>query len=286
MDVKIGMNMLLWEVAITPEHIPIMAMIKDAGFDGVEIPIADAQAQQLDVLAQACDDLGLERTACTFMTPDVNPISPDPATRQAALDYIKQRVDQAHGMNAPIIVGGFHQTHKYFTGAAPTDAEWAWCRDLLRAGGEYAATAGIQFGLEFLNRFEAYLLNNSADSKRMVEDVGLSNVGVLYDTHHANIEDPDPVTAITGLKGAVNHIHISESHRGTLGTGQVDFASTFAALKAIDYRGRLVIESFGRHNPAIIPAANIWRNAFASEEQVCRSGIAFIKAHLEGDVVV
>lgn len=282
MDVKIGMNMLLWDVEITPKHIPVFEMIQDAGFDGVEIPLVDAELQQLDVLTQACNDLGLARTASIFMTPEVNPISTDVSVRRAALDAIKQRVDEAHRIDAPIVIGGFYQAHKYFTGAAPTQQEWEWSREFLRAGGEYAAQAGIELGLEFLNRFEAFLINNSADSRRMVDEVDLPNVGVLYDTHHANIEDPDPVTALSGLKSRVNHIHISESHRGTLGTGQVDFATSFAALKEIDYSGWLMIESFGQHNPAIIPAANIWRNAFESEEQVCREGIAFIKQHLQG----
>jgi len=266
-NVKIGMNLLLWDVEITPKHIPIIEMIKDAGFDGVEIPIVDARAQQLDILAQACDDIGLERTASIFMTPDVNPISPEPSVRRAALDNIKQRVDEAKSIDASIVIGGFYQAHKYFTGAAPTQQEWEWSREFLRAGGEYAVQAGITLGLEFLNRFEAFLINNSADSKRMVDEVDLPNVGVLYDTHHANIEDPDPMTALMGLNGRVNHIHISESHRGTLGTGQVDFSANFTAMKAIDYSGWMVIESFGQHNPAIIPAANIWRNAFESKSR-------------------
>lgn len=280
MNVKIGMNLLLWGVEISPKHRPVIEMLKATGFDGVEIPLVNAEAQQLGVLSTICDDLELERTASIFMTPDINPISPDEAIRRAALENLKQRVDEAHGINASMLIGGFYQAHKYFTGAAPSLQEWQWSRDFLQIGGEYAKQAGIQLGLEFLNRFEAFLINNSADAGRMVEAVALDNVGVLYDTHHANIEDPDPMTALTSIKGTVNHIHLSESHRGTLGSGQVDFDATFSALKAIDYSGWLVIEAFGMGNPDIIPAANIWRNAFESEEQLCRDSIEFIKRSL------
>ena len=168
-----------------------------------------------------------------------------------------------------------------FTGAAPTPEEWQWSREFIRAAGEYAAQANIRLGVEFLNRFEAYMLNTSADSKRMIDEIDLPNVGVLYDTHHSNIEDPSPKQAISNLGNSANHIHISESHRGTLGTGQIDFSETFSSLASIGYQGWLVIEAFGTQNPAIIPAANIWRNAFDSEEQLCRDGIAFIKRHLQ-----
>lgn len=280
MNVKLGMNLLLWGVEITPKHLPIIEMIQKAGFDGIELPIVDAKSQQLNVLARACDDLGLARTASIFMTPEINPISTDAEIRRAALYNIKQRIDEAHSIDASVVAGGFHQAHKVFSGTAATQQEWDWCRDFLIEAGKYAAQAEIKLGVEFLNRFEAYLLNNSADSKRMVNEVDLANVGVLYDTHHANIEDPDPMTALTDLKGRVNHIHISESHRGTLGTGQVDFAANFSAIKEIDYQGWLVIEAFGMGNPDIIPAANIWRNAFESEEQLCRSGCDFINTHL------
>jgi len=277
MSVKLGMNLLLWGVEITPKHLPIIEMIQSAGFDGIELPIVDAKTQQLKVLARACDDLGLARTASIFMTPEVNPISTDAAIRRAALNIIKQRIDEAHSIDASVVAGGFHQAHKVFSGTAATPQEWQWCRDFLIEAGEYAAQAEIKLAVEFLNRFEAYLLNNSADSKRMIDEVDLPNVGVLYDTHHANIEDPDPMTALTDLKDRVNHIHISESHRGTLGTGQVDFAENFSAIEEIDYQGWLVIEAFGMGNGGIITAANIWRNAFESEEHLCRSGLNFIK---------
>jgi D-psicose/D-tagatose/L-ribulose 3-epimerase len=135
----------------------------------------------------------------------------------------------------------------------------------------------VRLGLEFLNRFEVFLINTSADCKRMVEDVGLDNVGVHYDTHHANIEDPAPAAALANIREVINHVHLSESHRGTLGTGQVDWDGTFAALEAIDYSGWLVIESFGTADPELAVAANVWRNAFASPEEVYQEGIRFIR---------
>jgi D-psicose/D-tagatose/L-ribulose 3-epimerase len=280
MHVKIGMNMLLWGIQITPEHIPIFAGLAAAGYDGVEIPVVGQSKAELKIMAAACDDLGLARTAVAFVGEHVNPISPDRTIRDAAVDSLKKGIDDAKLIGADILGGGIYQAHKYFTGSGPTQEEWDWSADYLRTCGEYAQQVGVRLGLEFLNRFEVFLINTSAQCRKMVEEVGLGNVGVHYDTHHANIEDPDPRAALLNIKGVINHVHLSESHRGTLGTGQVDWDANFAGLREIDYEGWLVIEAFGTADSALAAAANVWRNAFTSPEEVYRKGIDFIRARL------
>jgi D-psicose/D-tagatose/L-ribulose 3-epimerase len=279
-NVKIGMNMLLWGVAITPEHIPVFRALAEAGYDGVEIPVVGQSQADLKEMAKACDDLGLQRTAVAFVGADVNPVSSEPAVRAAAAASLRKGIDDARLIGADYLVGGIYQAHKYFTGSAPTKQEWDWSADYLRVAGEYASSLDIQLGLEFLNRFEVFLINTSADCKRMVEQVGLDNVGVHYDTHHANIEDPDVRESLLGIRDVINHVHLSESHRGTLGTGQVDWDASFAALKEINYEGWLVIESFGTSDPGLATAANVWRNAFTSPEEVYREGIKFIRTRI------
>jgi D-psicose/D-tagatose/L-ribulose 3-epimerase len=279
-NVKIGMNMLLWGVAITPKHIPVFRALAEAGFDGVEIPVVGQSQADLKEMASACDDLGLQRTAVAFVGEDVNPVSSDPAIRAAAAASLQKGINDARLIGADYLVGGIYQAHKYFTGSAPTEQEWDWSADYLRVAGEYARGLDVQLGLEFLNRFEVFLINTSAECKRMVEQVGLDNVGVHYDTHHANIEDPDVRESLLGIRDVINHVHLSESHRGTLGTGQVDWDASFSALKEINYEGWLVIESFGTSDPGLATAANVWRNAFNSPEEVYREGIKFIRARI------
>jgi D-psicose/D-tagatose/L-ribulose 3-epimerase len=280
MDVKIGMNMLLWGTVITPEHIPVFRELASAGYDGVEIPVGPQNPQQLQEIASACDELGLLRTASAFVGPDTNPISHDELVRVAAVENLKASIDAAAAIGAEILIGGIYQAHKYFTGRGATEEEWNWSAEYLHNCGEYAEEKGIRLGLEVLNRFEVFLINTVADARRMVDQVGLSNVGIHYDTHHANIEEPAPALAISQAGRSLNHVHLSESHRGTLGTGQVDWPGNFEALRAADYSGWLVIEAFGTGDPALAQAANVWRNAFASEEEVYQSGIEFIREHL------
>lgn len=280
MNVSIGMNMLLWGTNIGLKHIPVFEGLAGAGFDGVELPIAGQEEYVLKRMGRACEDLGLERTASAFVLEDANPISPDPKSRALALERLKRSIDGACLVGADILIGGLYQSHKYFTGQPATEQEWEWSAQYLRDAGEYAASLDLKLGLECLNRFEVFLVTTSADGRRMAETVGLENVGVHYDTHHANIEDPSPEEALAHIAQCVNHIHLSESHRGTLGTGQVDWQGTFDGLKAIDYEGWLVIEAFGTADKALAAAANVWRTAFDTPEQLYRDGIAFIKQHL------
>ena len=61
---KLGMNMLLWSTDVSgKEFDPVFAMLKDAGFDGVEIPIFDRETDKYAALRTRLDDLGLEALA-------------------------------------------------------------------------------------------------------------------------------------------------------------------------------------------------------------------------------
>lgn len=272
--------MLLWGAETNTSHIPVIEGIARAGFDGVEISVVGQSAADLKALRSTVSDLGMSLTASTFVPPEANPISPDPAIRALAVDHLKARIDEAALLGSDILVGAMYQAHKYFSGRGATDQEWEWSRQYLQLVGAYAASGGVKLALEFLNRFEVYLINTAAEAARMCRDVGLENVGILYDTHHANIEDPNPAIALPTTSDHLMHVHISESHRGTLGSGQVKWEETFATLKFLEYEGWLTIEAFGTSDDAIRGAANVWRNAFDTPEQLYSDGIGFIRGAL------
>lgn len=276
---RIGMNLLLWGGDITARHAPLIDQLAAIGFDGVEVPVGGQPRDNLNVLRGTAEDAGLAVTCSTFIPDDVNPIAADPAIRAKSVPYLKQRIEEAAFMGSDILIGGIYQAHKAFTGKAPTQDEWNWSRDYLRAAAEHGQKFNVRLGLEFLNRFEVHLINTSADAARMCDDVGMDNVGVLYDTHHANIEEPEASLAINALaqSGHLMHMHMSESHRGTLGTGQVDWEGTKNGLADAGYDDWLVIESFGMLDPGMVSAANLWRNCFDDELQVARDGLAFLR---------
>ena len=130
---KFGMNLLLWTAGVTEEHYPLLARLKEIGFDGVELPLFEVDDAALKRTARELDNLGLGRTAVTVCTPETNPIDPDPKIRQAALDFLKQRIDGCATVGAEVLCGPFHSALGALKGRGRTDEEWTWCVDVQRA---------------------------------------------------------------------------------------------------------------------------------------------------------
>ena len=54
----------------------------------------------------------------------------------------------------------------------------------------------MTIALEPLNRFETYFLNTAADAVKLCDEIDHPNVGILFDTFHANIEEKDVAAAL------------------------------------------------------------------------------------------
>src|SRR6266851_1751978 len=278
---KLGMNMLLWSTDVSgSEYDETFAMLKDAGFDGVEIPIFDREVDKYAELGERLDGLGLERLAVSARGADDNPISDDPAVRAEAVAATRANLDSAAALGAPRICGPLGAPLGVFSGAPPTAAERDRAVAYLQEVAPYAEERGVTIVLEYLNRFEMYLTNTAADLAALVREVGHSHCRMMYDTFHAHIEEKDPRAALQGCKDVLVHVHLSENDRSTPGAGQVDWETTFAALGEIGYDGWVVIEAFGDSLPELAGATKIWRRMFESEEQLARDGAAFVRRSL------
>ncbi len=275
---KIGINMLLWTTRVTGEHRRQLEAIRDAGADGVEIPIMEGHPSDYRELARMLDDVGLERTASmAFLTPEQNPASVDPRHRQGATDHLMWLLECAAALGAGVVCGPMFQTLGAFTGQGPTEDEKNRAADVLRGVAPLAKAANVLLAVEPLNRFEAYLLNTLADAAEFTRRVGHPNVGVLFDTFHANIEEKDPVGCIARHGGAIRHFHVSASDRGIPGKDHVDWKGTFAALRGVGYDSWLVVEAFGRALPGLAAATRIWRDMFPCSDAVAPEAISFIR---------
>lgn len=275
---KIGMNLLLWtDDPVATSWLPLYERLARMGFDGVELPIFDPEPEKFAALGRRLDDLGLERTAITVCNAEDDPISPDAATREAARGRLCRVVDCCEAVGSKILGGPLYAAIGRFSGAGPTAEEWSRSVATIREVADHAARAEIDLTFEFLNRFEIYLLNSTADAARYVRDIDRANVGVHYDTFHAHIEEKDPAAAIRDHARAITHVHVSENDRSTPGRGQVAWDATFDALVAAGYDGWLTIEAFGSALPSLAAATKIWRRMFDDEETLAREGHDFIR---------
>jgi len=274
---KTSMNLLLWATHVTEQHFPLLGKLKQTGFDGVEIPIFDGDDNHYKRIRKELDNLGLQCTTVGLMMPDANPISPDPALRKAAVERFKRLIGWTAILGGEIFAGPFHSPLGVFSGVPPTEEEKQRAADVFRQAADQAQKAGIRLAIEYLNRFECYLLTTAADTRAMVKRVNHPHFRMMYDTFHANIEEKNVTQTINAIADSFIHVHISENDRGTPGTGMVHWDETFRALKKVGYDGWLVIEAFGRALPDLAAATRVWRDLFPSAEEVYTQGLRFMK---------
>ncbi|WP_439621429.1 sugar phosphate isomerase/epimerase family protein [Gemmata sp.] len=272
------MNLLLWTGGVTAEHFPLLGKLKAAGFDGVELPIFGGTPAEYKPIRAELDKQGLKCTAVTILTKDTNAVSPDAAVRQKAVEWLKNVIEINHVLGCETLCGPYHSAIGEFTGAGPTDDEKKRSADVLRQAAEFAKQANLMLAIEYLNRFECYLLTTAKAAVELVKMVDHPNFRTMYDTFHAHIEEKDQASAIRTVAPVVAHVHISENDRGTPGTGQVHWDEAFKALKEIKYDGWLTIEAFGRALPDLAAATKVWRDLFPSPEDVYTRGAAFIRS--------
>jgi len=277
---KYGMNLLLWTDNPGDEQLKTLEALKSMGYDGVELPIFDLDPERWGKFGKRLDDLGLERTAVTVRGADDNPISADAKSRAAGIEKNKLTIDCCQAAGVKTLVGPYHSALGVFSGAGPTTDEWKWGVASMQQVAEHAAARHVTLALEYLNRFECYLLNSADDTVRFVQQVNSPACRLMYDTFHANIEEKDPAAAIRTCAPLMAHVHISENDRSTPGKGDIRWDVTFDTLAAVKYDGWLVIEAFGLALPNLAAATKIWRRMYRDELQLAREGLDFMQAQV------
>jgi D-psicose/D-tagatose/L-ribulose 3-epimerase len=274
---KLGFNLLLWTTHVVDEHVPLFDRLKTTGYDGVEIPLFEGEVSHYKRLGRIVKDAGLAASAVTVLPTGKSAIAAEAAERALALDHLKWAIDCAAALGANVLCGPFHQPLGEFSGIGSTEAEKSHCVEVHKRAAQYAAMSGIELSVEPLNRFECYFLNTARDAQALVNRVGEPNYGYLYDTFHFNIEEKSLPEAIRVTASAINHVHISENDRGIPGTGHVDFAAVFDALKQSKYDGWLTVEAFGQALPDLAAATKVWRPLFVMPEDVYQGAFRLMR---------
>jgi D-psicose/D-tagatose/L-ribulose 3-epimerase len=276
--VKVGMNMLLWSGDVTgPGYDAVFERLAELGYDGAEIPLFALDPDVYVSLGDRLRKLGLSPLALTTRGRHANPIDADSATRANGVKESLLALECATALGAEVLCGPIVATPGVFTGLPGTSQERAWAIELLQTLGDAAEASGVTLAIESLNRFQHYLMTTAAATADLCRQTDRSRCRMLYDTFHAHIEEKDVATAIAECADVLCYVHISENDRTTPGTGQVAWASTFTALRAIGYDGWLTIEAFGQSDPVLDAQLKVWRRAYRTEDDIARDGIAFIR---------
>jgi sugar phosphate isomerase/epimerase len=143
-------------------------------------------------------------------------------------------IDFAAALDAPVIIGSMQG--RWGEGVT-RELALAHLAEALTVLGEHAANRGQVLLYEPLNRYETNLLNTMADGVEFLKKLPTSNVKLLADLFHMNIEEADVAGAIRAGGRYIGHVHFADSNRRPAGLGHLDFAPVVAAVREIGFAG-------------------------------------------------
>ena len=269
-----GAHAFIWAGEWTPKGAQkVIGGAAEAGLDFVEIPLLRPESMDITATRALLDRYGIGCT-CSLGLPKAAHL---PSAPEKAQSFLESAVDVAAGLEAPVLCGVLYAHLGTLTGRPPEQEELEDVARVLKNVARYAAERGVSLGVEAVNRYETYLINLAEQANAMLDRVGEPNVFVHLDTYHMNIEEKGFYEPIVATGPRMHYIHLSESDRGTPGTGNVHWDEVFRSLKAIDFDGYLVMESFAAINEDLAGATALWRDVVGDPETLIRDGLSFLR---------
>lgn len=271
----LGIHAYAWCSEWSNRTLDILDTAKREGLDFLEIPLMKLQDFDAKAVLKRKRDVGIDVVTSNVILADEHDItSRDPACRSNGIDYLKRCVDATAEVEGECFSGVIYSQYCKAS-ALPTQDDWSWSAEALRAVGEHAKQYGITLGLEPVTRYESNLINTCEQALRLADMTGLDNVMVHLDSYHMNVEEKSFYEATKLARGRLCHYHMCECDRGIPGSGHVDWDGIFRALKENDYHGRIGMEGFSDITDNM--STWVWRKLAPSGDVFLREGIKFLR---------
>lgn len=278
MKVKLGASLLSW---MTPNWNPeagkyAIEKTAKAGFDLIEILLPNSMEFNSKDVKQQLKDNNLD-VVCSLNLPKEAHIAFYP---KVAEKLIKEAVDKASELETDFLGGVLHGGIGVFSGNPLSENEAEIIVEVWGNVADYAKEKGVCIGIEPINRYESYVCNTAENVLNLIAKTEKDNLFLHLDTFHMNIEENnfyDPII-LAGKK--LKHVHITESHRGMLGEGTVNWNELFKTLKAIDFAGNLVLENFSSSISGMQQAVSLWQKSPYEAEDLAQKSLEFLKRQI------
>jgi D-psicose/D-tagatose/L-ribulose 3-epimerase len=269
---KYGAHTFLWiDEWTTEKGNQAIAATGEIGFDFIEISLLRPDEFDAAAHRKALADAGIEATGSLVLPEWAHmPEEPEKARR-----FLISALDKLEAVGGTYLGGCIAFALGKFTGERQT---------VIDTLGEVALEAkkrGITLGVEVVNRYESHLYNTLADTREMILAIGADNIVIHADTYHMNIEEEGLYKPLVECADVLGYMHMSENHRGLLGSGTVNWDEVFRGLVDASYKGPLVVKSFPAINPDLAAAIKLWRPPTQPSEFLAREGLKFLREHAQ-----
>ena len=262
---KYGIYYAYWAKEWGGDVLPYIERVKRLGFDVLEVACGafDRDGDEtFRELRRAAEYHGIALSGGYGPRPEHNLASPDTAAVERAFAFYADvfRKMELAGIDR---IGGALYSYWPVDFAAGFDKAADTERSVknMRRLADMAADRGVTLCMESLNRFEGYMINESAEDVAYVRAVDKPNVKAMLDTFHMNIEEDSMTDAIRRTKGTLGHFHVGEANRRCpYAGGRTDWKAIGSALREIGYDGYVVMEPFVRMGGTVGKNVSLWRD--------------------------
>ena len=276
---QFGGHSLVWAGDWSPKNARFAASsASKAGYDFIEILVAEPEKIDVAMTKDLLQEFKLGASGCFVLNAKTDISSTDKSIVKAGEDLFRSAIDKVAAIGGIELDGPMASSLQPYDQPATKEGR-ANSVAVMKRMADYAAGKGVNINIEIVNRYESNLMNTAVEGLQYLQEVDKPNVYLHLDTYHMNIEEDGMVSGVLAAKDKIGYIHIGESHRGYLGTGNVDFDSFFGALKQINYSGPITFESFSSVvvDPALSNALRIWRNLWDDSHDLAVKALDFMK---------
>jgi D-psicose/D-tagatose/L-ribulose 3-epimerase len=275
---KYAVHAYAWTNSWSNETLDIIDRAKALGFDLVEVPLMEIEKVDAAAIRERANAVGIGLCTSTACAEATDPTGEDVAVRAASLDYLKKCIKATADMGGKVFTGVTYSAIGRKITGKPDERYWERAASVMKEAAQYGQDQGVTLGIEAINRYETFLVNTADQALALMERIDEPNVRVHLDAYHMNIEECDFYAPTLKAAPSLCHFHLSESHRGTPGTGVVDWDGIYRALGESKYQGIVGLESFESVSPAMAAATCMWRSLAESSDQLLGDGLAYLKS--------
>ena len=249
------------------------------GYDYIELAIFDPWSFDIAMTKDLLQEFNLRAHASLGLSAKTDVTSPDASIVKKGDELLCKVADVLHALGGTELCGVIYSSLAKYPGPASKEARASSVAAMQRLA-DYTAELGINIDLEVVNRYETNIMNTGLEGLEFLDQVNRPNAFIHLDTYHMNIEEDGLQKSVLAAGERLGYVHIGESHRGYLGTGNVDFDSFFTALKKINYQGPITFESFSSAvvDPALSNTLCVWRNLWNDSDDLAKKSLDFMKA--------
>ena len=249
-----------------------------AGYDYVEIALLDPWRVDTAMTKDLLAEYGVRAHASLGLSPTTDVTSTDSSIIAKGDELLRKATDVLYALGGTELCGVLYCSLGKYPGPASRENRANSVAAMQRLS-DYAADKGINVNLEVVNRYETNIFNTGIEGLAFLDEVNRPNAFIHLDTYHMNIEEDGLEKSVLAAGDKLGYVHIGESHRGYLGTGNVDFDTFFAALKKIKYVGPITFESFSSAvvDPALSNTLCVWRNLWSDSDDLASTALSFMK---------